>query len=326
MMRRQNRNPARPGDPYHIRTRIPTEDAFADFVSGRPRHPKVAERRLQRLNEEEERQEQNQHGQSCIVQQQQQLQQTRDVGRVLLGSMPLSQPTPTPISRQSRNLLTPTTGFLTPNDQGSSRPQGVFAQSSEQNFLGSNPFSSINNVNLPSPATPAQAPETLYPDTNTVALNLGSLSESQRELPHAGPSNPTPTLYLSPGVGSQPATPAAPWLPGPGFFIIGRDLVPQRWDVLLHFQLQVSAISPRVVQHHGYTRETGPPSWNNWTIQTPSGLVRPEYFVRGVVIMSTSYWLPIEAMSTDFIVLDLDWTNADVVLARPILTRILQRT
>ncbi|KAH7175901.1 hypothetical protein EDB81DRAFT_28211 [Dactylonectria macrodidyma] len=347
MMRRRDRNPARPGDPYPIRPRTSTEDNFFDFVVRRPLHPKIAERRLQRLDEEEEeeRLEQEQHGESHIAQQQRMLQQheqqhqrwqqqqvqqqqeqSRAAGTVLLGSVPLSQPTPpTPASHQSQSQsLVPTTGFLTPSDQGLSQPQDVFAQSSQQSFLGPNPFSPTNNANPFSPATPAQAPATLSPDTNTAPLNLGSLAVTQTEPVQAGPNTPAPGLSFSMGVGSQAPAPAPGWQSG--FFIIGQDLVAQRWDVTVHFQLHTSAISPRVVQHHGFTLETGPPGWNNFVITTPGGLVQPQHFVRGVTVMSTSNWLPIQPMQDVFIVMDLAWTGGDVVLAKPILTRILNNT
>lgn len=160
-MRWHNRNPARRANPYPVQRSLVADDAFINFLSRRPILPKRTERRPQ-----------SEHDESDVVPQQQE--QSRGGDRVILGSVPLSLPVPT--SQESQSLLIPTTRLLARNNPEALPSQDILAQSSEQNFLGPNPFSPANYAHLPSPAAWAQVSATLSSDAKNEMLNLGSLA------------------------------------------------------------------------------------------------------------------------------------------------------
>lgn len=266
-------------------------------------------------------------GESHNILQQRQRQRSCGGGGVLLGSRPLSQPTRGISTRQElHNPRTPITSGLTQNNQGTAGSQESFGLDPENDFLGPNAAAQNPTINPQTPAAPAHIqgmPSSGMP-SNILHLASPSPSSFDESLPFVDPIPPTQLQYLTPRFGSPAVVPSNAstssdvWMTGP-------NGLPQQWDLTLHSHLEVSFMSFRAAMSLGCIPEVGLPTWSSWCIQTPGGIVQPQFFVRDVTIESRSDWLLIPTMTTNFIVLDPHWTETEIVLGRPILERMLRR-
>lgn len=248
-------------------------------------------------------------------------------GGVLFGSRPLSQPTrgiSTP--QELHNTQTPITSGLTQNSQGTARSQESFGLDPDNDFLGPNAAAQNPTINPQTPAAPTHIQGMPSSDMPSNILHLASPSSSffDESLPFVDPNPPAQLQYFTPGFGTPSVVPSNA-LRSSDVWMTGPNGSPQQWDLTLHSQLEVSFISFDVAASLGCIPQVGPPIWSSWFIQTPGGIVQPQFFVRDVTIESRSDWLLIPTMTTNFIVLDPHWTETEIVLGRPILERMLRR-
>lgn len=318
-MRVRSLNPSRREAPS---TRLSSFDqTFRAFVAPLPARIRRRNSRSQRSHPRIEQDE------SHNIQQRHQFQRSRGGGGVLFGSRPLSQPTrPISTPQELHNPRAPTTAPLTQNSQGTARSQESFGLDPENDFLGPNASAQNPTISPQTPAAPTHIQVTPSSDMPSNILYLTSPSSSlfDDSPPFVGPNPPTQLQYITPGFGSPSVVPSNAsrssdvWMTGP-------NELPQQWDLTLHSQLEVSFISYNAAMSLGCNLEIGPPSWSTWDIQTPGGIVQPQFWVSGVTIESRCDWLLIPTMTTNFIVFDPHWTETDIVLGRPILERMLRR-
>ncbi|KAH6982152.1 hypothetical protein BKA56DRAFT_366496 [Ilyonectria sp. MPI-CAGE-AT-0026] len=318
-MRGRSLNPSRRETPS-ARLNI-FDQTFLTFVAPLPARIRSRNSRNQQSNPRIKRDE------SHNILQRRQRQRSFGGGGVLFGSRPLSQPTrgiSTP--QELHNPRTPITARLTLNSQGTARSQESFGLDLENDFLGPNAAAQNPTINPQTPAAPTHIqgmPSSDMP-SNIFHLTSPSPSSFDESLSFVDPIPPNQLQYLTPGFGSPSVVPSNAsrssdvWMTAP-------NGLPQQWDLTLHSQLEVSFMSFRAATSLGCIPEVGLPTWSSWFIQTPGGIVQPQFWVSDVTIESRSDWLLIPTMTTNFIVLDRLWTETEIVLGRPILERMLRR-
>ncbi|KAF7545445.1 hypothetical protein G7Z17_g9167 [Cylindrodendrum hubeiense] len=310
-----NRNPERQEDPY---PRLTTFDST--FIARTAPPTRRRSHRTQRNRQPIRRRE----ARTIQHQQHQQPQLSRGSGRVVIGSRPLTQPTPSlPTVQESLSTLTPAAGSLAQNIQGNVWSQEALRHVSEHGFLGSNTSSPDSNINQQTHAAPPQIQVTPPSD---MAANTWSLIPTEPESfdaasPFADANHPIPSQYPSPGFSPQPV--AFEDHPRIALLVTGPYGRPQPWHVTMHIQLEFSFISYRAASNLGCTFEIGPPGWASQGIPTPGGLVWPRHWVSGVSIEPGWDGAVFQRITTNFIVLDPFWTQTDIVLGKPILNRML---
>ncbi|KPM37390.1 hypothetical protein AK830_g9175 [Neonectria ditissima] len=314
-MRRPNLNPERREEDRYHRTTI-FDKRFIEDLSPVPTRRRQAQQRKRRSRLPQE--PQGSH---------------RPQKKVKLGSRPLTQPIPPITSPQEPpNSLTSTTVPWNHDTSEASRSWEAPKDNFNNGFLGP-PLPTLNphtHHHQQQHHQDEQQHAVLHPSQDTPpGLGASTLyneplapSTSGNSPLLATPSSPRQQECKSPSHAAHPPRLLAP--PRPSFTVTGPTGHPEPCEVTFDVQLEISVISVALAGRLGCILEPGPPTWDNWTVQTPAGLFNPEVWVKDISIESQWSQLRIPANTANFVVVDRCWTGTLIILGRPVLSRLLQ--
>ncbi|KAK7422271.1 hypothetical protein QQZ08_009577 [Neonectria magnoliae] len=256
-------------------------------------------------------------------------------GRVTLGSRPLTQPIPLVIPQQEPfNPLASTTVPLGYDTLRTSLSWEAPRENSGSDFPG--PAPPVSNYNAyhqqqhyqqdhyevqharphPSQMIPSGIganPWYTEPLAPTILSNA---------LPVTSPDNLGQQDHTTPGHQLQPAVSLNP--PRLDFLVTGPTRRSEPCHVTLDLQLSISVISAELAKRLECELILGNPSWTNWTVQTPIGLLNPKKWVMDISIESQWRRLRIPMKTASFVVVNECWTGTEIILGKPILLKLLQ--